>query len=95
MAISIKIRYLAVLKGLSDPSERPIDLNSDSLGELLDHLQLVESNALKSRLFAGGSALRADVIVFINGVDSMLLGSKEAKLKDGDEVTFLPSVHGG
>lgn len=95
MEISIRVRYLAVLRGLSDAPERSVNFIGDSLAELLSNLQLVENNALKSRLFAGNGTMRADVITFINGVDSMLLGGMEAKLKDGDEVIFLPSVHGG
>jgi len=39
--------------------------------------------------------VRPDVLIFINDTEADLLGGLRAELKDGDEVTFLPSVHGG
>lgn len=72
----------------------PLNLDVTSLEELLRYLYLNESGSLKSRLFIG-DAVRPDVIIFINGTESTILGGPQAKLKDGDEIMFLPSVHGG
>jgi molybdopterin converting factor small subunit len=94
LGIAIKVRYLAVLKGLSDAPEKKVNLNGKTLADLMAHLEHSESDMLKSRLFANG-VIRPDVITFINDVESSLTGGMGTNLKDGDEVTFLPSVHGG
>ncbi|MGQ9760045.1 MAG: MoaD family protein [Candidatus Methanomethylicaceae archaeon] len=91
----IKLRYLAVLKGLSDDPFRGISFEGDSLKDLLEHLRKVEPPQLKSRLFEEGGHIRPDILVFINFTEASVLGGLNAKIKDGDEVTILPSVHGG
>jgi len=83
-----------VLKGLAEEPEKTVSIRGESLGDLLKHLRRVEGNSLKGRFFMEGD-IRPDILVFINNVDASLLGGTDAKLKDGDEVTFLPSVHGG
>lgn len=35
------------------------------------------------------------VIILVNGVDANLLGGLSTQLKDGDEITVIPVVHGG
>ena len=39
--------------------------------------------------------LRPDIMVFINGADYRLVGGRKAEVRDGFEVIFLPTVHGG
>ena len=92
--VTVKVRYLAVLRGLSDCPERSVEMDGGTLRDLLGKLLRAENEQLKSRLFGKGEA-RPDVLMFINGVEATLLGGSQAKLKDGDEVTLLPSVHGG
>jgi len=94
VSISIRIKYLAVLKALSSAPEVPLDLDIGSLDALLHYLYVNENESLKSRLFTG-DAVRPDVIIFINGREASMLGGGQAKLNNGDEITFLPSVHGG
>jgi molybdopterin synthase sulfur carrier subunit len=90
----VKVKFLAVLKGLSDEPEREESLNGKSLASLLTVLRREEQPSLKARLFTS-TGVRPDVLIFINDTEADLLGGMKAELKDGDEVTFLPSVHGG
>ena len=94
LTIAIKVQYLAVLRGLTDSPERLVQLRGTTLNDLVAELGHSEGAPLKQRLFMDGG-IRPDVIIFINEVESSLVGGVEAKLKDGDEVIFLPSVHGG
>ncbi len=94
MAVKVKIRYLAVLRGLSDEPEREQTIKGKSLRSLIETLRRSEKAPLKARLFTDTS-VRPDVLIFINDAEADLLGGPKAELKDGDEVTFLPSVHGG
>ncbi|MCD6408899.1 MAG: hypothetical protein J7L98_00960 [Candidatus Verstraetearchaeota archaeon] len=34
-------------------------------------------------------------MVFINGTDYRLVGGRKAEIRDGFEVIFFPTVHGG
>jgi MoaD family protein len=93
--INVKIRYLAVLRGLTENPERTLQVKGNSFRDLLNVLNSTESAVVKSRLFLEGSKLRPDIIVFINNTETAILGGEKAELKEGDEVVFLPSVHGG
>ena len=95
MEVNVKIKYMAVLKGLSQNPERTLRINGNSFSDLITILKSDECEPVKSRLFLNGSKLRPDIIVFINNSEASMLGGERAELKEGDEVTFLPSVHGG
>ncbi|MCS7098554.1 MAG: MoaD family protein [Candidatus Methanomethyliaceae archaeon] len=92
---TVKVRYLAVLKGLSKEPIKEVSINGDSLLNLLEFLKSIENEELKLRLFDKSGEIRPDIIIFINGRDFNLLGGKNSKINDGDEITILPSVHGG
>jgi molybdopterin converting factor small subunit len=94
VGIKVRVRYLAVLKGLSENPERETPIREARLGSLIDTLRETEGKDLKARLFSNYE-MRPDVLFFINDVEADLLGGMKAELKDGDEITFLPSVHGG
>ncbi len=94
LAVRVRIKYLAVLKGLSEKPEREECIRGKSLASLLTALRKEEQTPLIARLFTA-TEVRPDVLIFINDTEAGLLGGLKAELKDGDEVTFLPSVHGG
>lgn len=92
---AVRVRYLAVLKGLAKEPERTVRVHGESLGDLIKQLQKAEDSSFKARFFSDGGEIRPDILIFINDVDASILGGMGAVLKNGDEVTFLPSVHGG
>ncbi|MDH5811461.1 MAG: MoaD family protein [Candidatus Methanomethylicaceae archaeon] len=92
---AVRLRYLAVLKGLSKEPNREVAISGNTLGELFSYLRETEPPQLKSRLFEEDGTLRPDIVVFINGADASLFGGMNAQLKEGDEITILPTVHGG
>jgi len=94
VGITVRVKYLAVLKGLSKKPEWEAFIEEPSLGSLVGALREIEGDPLKERLFSNAE-IRPDVLIFINDIEAELLGGMKAELKDGDEVTFLPSVHGG
>lgn len=63
--------------------------------ELLDY---VHHNLLKERpeLFvAEGSGVRTGILVLINDVDWELEGKLDYEVQDGDEISFISTLHGG
>jgi MoaD family protein len=93
--LKVRVKYMAVLRGLSEVPEKVIDFNGSTLGELVEFLRGAEPGPIRSRMFDEGNRMRPDIVVFINDSDSTLTGGLASPLKDGDEVVFLPSVHGG
>ncbi|KIO22413.1 hypothetical protein M407DRAFT_245184 [Tulasnella calospora MUT 4182] len=57
----------------------------------------MKENILTERveLFMEGDTVRPGILVMINDVDWELEGEGEYVLKDGDEVVFISTLHGG
>ena len=92
----IKVKFLAVLKPLSTSPELLIDSQICTLEQLIGYLVKIQPRSFVERFISLESGwVRPDILIFVNGIDARLLGLKDAKLRDGDEVVFLPTVHGG
>lgn len=95
--VRVKVRFLAVLKGLAERDFLETSLPAGStLIELAELLAVGEGSAIRKRLLnKGGDSLAPDMLVFLDGVEASMLGGGMARLDDVKEVVFLPSVHGG
>jgi len=93
----VRIRLLAVLKPLAKNDVLELEVSEDiNLEELTKLVAKVGGEKLAARLLDPiDGSLQPDIMVLINGVDINLLDGLRTKLKDGDEVIFLPTVHGG
>ena len=60
-------------------------------------LQWIRSNLLKERpeLFLAGDSVRPGILVLINDCDWELEGQLEYRLRDGDVISFISTLHGG
>jgi len=94
--LKIVLEFLGVLRrelGKNIIEEFLEDLRSWTLKELLVYL-LNKYPKLSSVVSSDGS-LSSSYILFINGVDYMLLGGYDYEVRDGDTLTFIPISHGG
>ena len=68
--------------------------NEVPLRELLAH---VRDNVLQERpeLFMQGDSVRPGILVLLNAVDWELEGGADYVGKDGDELVFMSTLHGG
>ncbi|KLO15503.1 ubiquitin-like modifier 1 [Schizopora paradoxa] len=70
---------------------RPTDVSA-----LIDHLKdNVLSDRKRAGLFAENGTVRPGVLVLINDSDWELEGEGSYVLKDGDNVSFISTLHGG
>lgn len=46
-------------------------------------------------LFASGDKIRPGILILVNDVDYEIVGGDQYKLKDGDRVLFISTLHGG
>ncbi|KAJ7031609.1 ubiquitin-like modifier 1 [Mycena alexandri] len=60
-------------------------------------IHYLRDNLLKERveLFMEGRTVRPGILVLVNDTDWELEGEGEYALKDGDEVVFISTLHGG
>ena len=93
----MKIKFLAVLKGLASKEEEELELKRPvTLNELVKKVAERQGEAFRRRFFDPEEGwLRPDIMVFINGTDYRLVGGRKAEIRDGFEVIFFPTVHGG
>ncbi|GAB3863061.1 MoaD/ThiS family protein [Nocardioides maradonensis] len=94
MAIEVKIP--TILRTYTG-GEKAVSADGTTLSALIDALE-ADHPGIKDRLIdvkESGPDLRRFVNIYVNDEDVRFLGSLDAKLNDGDEVTILPAVAGG
>ncbi|KAA0160985.1 hypothetical protein FNF27_00795 [Cafeteria roenbergensis] len=77
---------------------RPTGSGADEPLKMRGLLTWMRENLLKERpeLFLGeGDALRAGILCLVNDADWELGGTMDHELEDGDEITFISTLHGG
>ncbi|MEM4700421.1 MAG: phosphoribosyltransferase family protein [Candidatus Nezhaarchaeales archaeon] len=91
----VTVKFAATLKPLALVPVREVEVeDGGSLADLIKAISRVESDKLVRRLL-DGEGLQPDILTLVNGVEISALQGILTKLKEGDEVVFLPSVHGG
>ena len=63
----------------------------DVLNEVTEGKQELRRNLLDEQL----ADPKSNALILVNGREISVLDGLETKLKDGDEVVFVPVVHGG
>ena len=90
--MAIEVRIPTILRQYTG-GEKAVTGSGDTLADLLTDLD-ARHPGLRERLVKDGS-LHRFVNVYVNDEDVRFLGSLDAKLSDGDNVTILPAVAGG
>jgi MoaD family protein len=90
--MAIDVRIPTILRSYTGGA-KAVDGAGDTLDALLTDLDS-RHPGLRDRLIKDGS-LHRFVNVYVNDEDVRFLGSLDAVLKDGDNVTILPAVAGG
>ena len=90
--MAIEVRIPTILRQYTG-GEKAVTGSGDTLADLLADLD-ARHPGLRDRLIKDGS-LHRFVNVYVNDEDVRFLGSLDAKLSDGDNVTILPAVAGG
>ncbi|MCS7107913.1 MAG: hypothetical protein NZ911_00715 [Sulfolobales archaeon] len=92
----VVLEFLGVLRrelGLNSVEVSIEGLNNCNLRDLLIYLHKVYPK-MSSAIGSDGT-LNTSYIVFINGVDFMVVNGYDYVVKDGDKLTFIPISHGG
>lgn len=90
--MAIEVRIPTILRSYTGGA-KAVEGDGGTLSALLSDLD-AKHPGLRDRLIKDGS-LHRFVNVYVNDEDVRFLGSLDAALKDGDNVTILPAVAGG
>jgi sulfur-carrier protein len=94
--VPLTIKFIGALRHLSGKTQFTITFQEDiTIKELVNEIsqELPELKHTFSDQELNDS--RSNSLVLVNGREISVLNGYETKLKDGDEIVFVPVVHGG
>jgi len=94
--VPLTIRFIGALRHLSGKTEFAVSFQEGiSIKELMNEItqEFPELKHTFSDQELNDS--RSNSLVLVNGREISVLNGYETKLKDGDEIVFVPVVHGG
>lgn len=95
-SVRVRVKLLAVLKGLAGTSFVDVDVGRGLSIKDVIYLVCKDNEALFKRVFEpSGERIRSDIIVLVDGVDVNLIGGLDSPADNVNEITLIPSVHGG
>jgi molybdopterin synthase sulfur carrier subunit len=96
MQMAITVKFLGALRHISGAGKLALNIKSAlSIKELMNKI-VREMPALKPSLIHQQlEDLRSNTLILVNGREISVLNGLETNLKDGDEIVFVPVVHGG
>ncbi|MEM2999265.1 MAG: MoaD family protein [Candidatus Bathyarchaeia archaeon] len=94
--MSVTLKFIGTLRHASGKSELALGIcGALSVKELISKL-VIEMPALKQSMdLQRLEELQSNLLILVNGREISVLNGFETMLKDGDEIVFVPVVHGG
>jgi MoaD family protein len=94
--LPLTIKFVGALRHLSGKTSTTLDVEEGaSIRNVVDAISQ-QIPALKHTFTDGDlNDSRSNLLVLVNGVEISVLAGYNTKVSDGDEVVFVPVVHGG
>jgi MoaD family protein, archaeal len=94
--LPLTVKFVGALRHLSGKTSLTIDIvNGASVRSVVDAISQ-QLPALKHTFSDSDlNDSRSNSLVLVNGVEISVLAGYETRVSDGDEVVFVPVVHGG
>ncbi len=93
--MAITVKFLGALRHISGANELALNIKGVSIRKLITEI-VREMPALKqSLIYHPPEDLKSNTLILVNGREISVLNGLETNLKDGDEIIFVPVVHGG
>jgi molybdopterin synthase sulfur carrier subunit len=93
---NVTIRFFGVFRSIADKKKLTIKFkDAVSLKEAIE--EIVEEMPRFKRILIDSELEdpRPNMLIFVNGKEISVLNGLETRLKDGDEVIFIPVLHTG
>ena len=91
--MTIKMRIPTPLRHFTR-GEGILNLTAASVSECIDKME-AQFPGVKERLFDESGELRLSINIYVNSEDIRYLQGLDTSIKDGDEVSIVPSIAGG
>ena len=92
----LNIKFIGALRHISGKTQLTINFQeSTPLKELLSKLSQEFPSLEKTFSDQQLNDSRSNTLILVNGREISVLNGLETKLNDGDEIVFVPVVHGG
>lgn len=92
----VSVKFIGSFRGLSGKGELSLRIRSSVSVRCLVDKVVERLPRLKSALVdAESGEPRTNLLVLVNGREMSVLNGLETVVDDGDEVVFVPVVHGG
>jgi molybdopterin synthase sulfur carrier subunit len=92
----ITVRFIGALRSVSGKSKCSIKADDGaSVREVLDKLVEEKPKLRRALIDSELDDPRPNALILVNGKDISVLNGLETLLKSGDEVVFVPVLHGG
>ena len=94
--MAITVKFVGALRHLSGKTQLTIDCQEGiMLKELISKINQQTPQLEKSLVDEHGKDSTTNALILVNGREISVLEGLETKLNDGDEIVFVPVVHGG
>ena len=94
--MSVTVKFIGSLRGLSGNSGLKLKLEESSPIREVIKIIIERAPRLERALFdSERENPKTNVLILVNGKEISVLDRFETMIKDGDEVVFIPVVHGG
>ncbi len=94
--MTLSIKFIGALRHISGKTQLTINYQEritlkDLLAKLSEELPKLEKTFSEQQL----NDSRSNSLILVNGREISVLEGLETRLNDGDEIVFVPVVHGG
>ena len=79
----------------STNGERELDIDGNTVIEVINELSKKYGEGFKNKVIDNDGKLKPIINVYVNDENIKFLEDPQTKLKDKDEILFLPAVSGG
>ena len=90
----VKVLIPAVTSS-STNGERELDIDGNTVIEVINELSKKYGEGFKNKVIDNDGKLKPIINVYVNDENIKFLEDLQTKLKDNDEILFLPAVSGG
>lgn len=94
--MTLTIKFIGALRHISGKTQLEVDFQEGkSLKELIAKLSQEMPQLEKTFIDQQLTDSKSNSLILVNGREISVLDGYETKLNDGDEIVFVPVVHGG
>lgn len=93
--MTIIIKFIGSLRKDSGAKEIKIDAKKEALIDLINKMTKQNPALRRNLLDEQIGTPKPNALILVNGKEISVLDGLETKVKDGDEIVFVPVVHGG